>query len=44
MLENRKKACEDMKKIFGIDVSVKLTINIGGADNDNGRIANDITE
>ena len=35
MLENRKKACEDIKKIFGIDVTVDLTINIGGVDNDN---------
>ena len=35
---------ENCKVIVGIDVSVDLTINIGGADNDNGRIANDITE
>ena len=44
MLENRKKACEDMKKIFGIDVSVELTINMGGVNNDNGGITVDITE
>ena len=43
MLENRKKACEDMKKIFGINVTVDLTINAGGVDNDNGGTANDIT-
>ena len=43
MLENRKKACEDMKKIFGIDVTVDLTINIGGYDNDNSGTADDTT-
>ena len=43
MLENRKKACEDIKKIFGIDVTVDLTINIGGVDNDNSGTADDIT-
>ena len=44
MFENRKKACEDMKKIFGIDVTVNLTINIGGVDNDNSRIADNIAD
>ena len=44
MLENRKKACEDMKKIFGIDVTVDLTINMEGVNNDNGGTTIDVTE
>ena len=43
MLENRKKACEDMKKIFNIDVSVELTIKKGNCNYDNDGTANDIT-
>ena len=43
MLENRKKACEDMKKIFNIDVSVELTIKKENCNYDNNRITDDIT-